>query len=79
MASEKITLVVRRPVDSGAISSLEYLERSHTLEVEFKDGQVWRYSPIEASVVGEMLEAPSIGEYFNHHIRDAARLRVRVT
>jgi len=46
--------------------------------VEFKDGQVWRYSPVDPDEYAELVAADSIGEYFNHRIRDKARLRVRV-
>jgi len=70
--------VTRQAVRSDAISSLEYFPRGSTLEVEFKDGQVWRYSPVGPDEYAGLLVADSVGEYFNRRIRDKARIRVRV-
>jgi hypothetical protein len=68
----------RQRVSSGAISSVGYSEESAALDVEFKDGQVWRYSPVDRATYLQLLESKSVGEYFNRQIRDSARLRVRI-
>ena len=69
----------RQRVNSGAIASLGYIDAISALEVEFKDGQIWRYSPFSPAQFREMLTAPSVGEYYNRNVRDAARLRVRIS
>ena len=71
-------MVFRQLVNSGAVASPGYVPPIASLEVEFKDGQVWRYSPFSPAQFHEMLIAPSIGEYFNRNVREVARFRVRV-
>jgi hypothetical protein len=39
-----------------------------TLEIEFRTGEVWQYSPIPEDKYLEML-ADSIGKYFQAHIK----------
>lgn len=68
----------RQRVLSGAISSVGYSEATAALEVEFKDGQIWRYSPVDRDMFQRMLDSKSVGKYFNREIRDSARLRVRI-
>ena len=39
------------------------------LEVEFHSGEIYRYFDVPAGLVLELLEARSIGRFFNAHIR----------
>lgn len=62
----------RRRVDSSVLSSVGYDDHG-TLEVEFVSGNVYRYLLVPRRVHDEMLAAPSIGSYFNAHVRDVFR------
>ncbi|MGC4091171.1 MAG: KTSC domain-containing protein [Polyangiaceae bacterium] len=46
-----------------------YDARAHELEVEFQGGRVYRYAHVPIAAYRLMLQAPSIGEYFNSVIR----------
>lgn len=60
----------RRPVDSSAVSSIGYDERSSVLEVEFEGGAVYDYFDVPAKVYKDLLEASSIGRFVSLQIRD---------
>ena len=61
--------VRRRPVTSSAVSSVGYDAVSSQLEVEFVDGDVYRYSLVPRWRVEELLAADSIGSYVNREIK----------
>ncbi|QMU98282.1 KTSC domain-containing protein [Microbacterium esteraromaticum] len=60
----------RRAVTSSAIASVGYEESTAELEIEFVSGEVYRYFAVPRSVHTDLLSAPSIGRYFQRHIRD---------
>jgi hypothetical protein len=73
----------REDVDSSAIASvgfsLSYLIETElplvdlpgTLEIEFVDGSIYTYEDVPTSVYKELMDAPSLGAYFNAEIRDS--------
>ena len=61
--------VRRRPVPSSAVASVGYDAVSSQLEVEFVDGDVYRYSLVPRWRVEELLAADSIGSYVNREIK----------
>lgn len=60
----------RIPVRSSVIASVGYEPESALLEVEFRNGDVYRYFAVPPSVHHALLEADSPGTYFNKHISD---------
>jgi KTSC domain len=63
--------VDRRPVVSTLIRSVGYDLDNSILEVEFvESGRVYTYYDVPLSVFSELLDAESIGSYFNESIRD---------
>jgi hypothetical protein len=65
--------VDRVRVTSSCIASVGYDDTSYVLEVEFKEGHVYRYFDVPEPVVREFLGSPSLGRYLNAAIRDAYR------
>jgi len=59
----------RTPVTSQQIKSIGYDPTTATLEVEFTNGAVYQYSAVPAHIHQELMEAESIGKYFNQHIK----------
>jgi hypothetical protein len=57
----------REPVSSSAIQSVGY--RDGTLEIEFVSGNVYQYFDVPKRVYEELMDAPSIGSFFNERIR----------
>jgi hypothetical protein len=60
----------RRPVDSSVLLSVGYDPERQILEVELATRRVYRYYPVPELVHRRLLQAPSVGQYFNAEIRD---------
>jgi KTSC domain len=60
--------VKRLEVASRAIRSVGY--QAGTLEIEFVDGDVYRYFLVPRHVFIELMQAESKGTFFNERIRD---------
>jgi lysyl-tRNA synthetase, class II len=55
---------------SNVIRSFDYEESTQTLRVEFYNGSVYKYRDVPKKVYQELESAPSVGQYFNAHIRE---------
>lgn len=62
----------RTPVTSSLLSSIAYSEQA-VLEIEFRNGALYRYFAVPHSVVAELLAADSKGSWFNRHVRNRFR------
>jgi hypothetical protein len=62
--------VRRVPVQSRAIASVGYDPATNVLELEFSDGDVYRYYAVPRRVHQELLAAESMGRYFQSQIRE---------
>ena len=56
-------------VGSTTLSRVAFDEHAQILWLEFRNGAVYRYSYVPATVHRQLIEAPSKGTYFNHNIR----------
>lgn len=57
--------------DSSSLASVTYSLPQRTLDIEFRNGEVYRYFDVPAVTYDEMLAAPSKGRYFHQSIRAA--------
>ncbi|HEY9673784.1 MAG TPA: lysine--tRNA ligase [Waterburya sp.] len=55
---------------SQVIRSFDYDAAAQILRVEFNTGSVYKYHDVPESVYKELATAPSVGQYFNTHIRE---------
>jgi len=55
----------RTPVQSRSLRALGYDPEQRVLEVEFRSGALYRYEQVPPAVVQALLEADSLGRYFN--------------
>jgi lysyl-tRNA synthetase class 2 len=55
---------------SAVLKSFDYDKETKTLRVEFNNGSVYKYHDVPDSVYQELKIAPSVGQYFNTHIRE---------
>ncbi|BAP77396.1 imidazoleglycerol-phosphate synthase [Pseudomonas sp. MT-1] len=55
----------RVAVNSSSLRALGYDPDEQALEVEFHNGSLYRYEQVPADVVQALLEADSLGRYFN--------------
>ena len=65
--------IVRHPVESSSIAAIGYLEPAAILEVEFRNGSVYRYFEVPPSAYRALGDADSIGRHFNREIRPRFR------
>jgi KTSC domain len=61
--------MMRYKVNSSEFSSVGYDLSSSTLETEYQSGEVYQYFDVPKRLVLDMLEAESMGRFFNAHIR----------
>ena len=66
----------RQIVSSSLVESLGYDPEKEVLEVELENGRVYRYRDVPQSTYNELIEADSIGRYFNQYIRDLSHTRI---
>ena len=59
----------RDPVDSSSLSSMGYDAHRHLLEVEFRNGGVYRYLEVPEDEWQSLQSAESKGSYLNTHIK----------
>lgn len=58
----------RTPVESSTLRSVGYEEQKELLEVEFLNGDVYRYEGVGVGTHQELMGAESIGRYFHKHV-----------
>ena len=63
----------RKSVDSSVIAAIGYDESSAILEVAFHTGRTYHYFRVPPSEHQNLLNAKSIGGYFNRKIRPRYR------
>jgi len=59
----------RDPVDSSNIEEIGYDLNTQTLEVQFKDGNVYQYFDVPQSVYEGLMSASSKGQFLNKEIK----------
>jgi len=62
--------MLREVVESSSLRSIGYDRKTHTLEVEFSSGGIYRYEDVPAEVWLELRQSPSKGKFFQSRIRD---------
>ncbi len=59
----------RKQVSPESLKSVSYQPDGGVLEVEFKNGRIYRYLRVPRQVYHGLLKAPSHGAYFNERIK----------
>ena len=59
----------RTPVDSSSVASVGYDPVTSVLEIEFRNGKVYRYQQVPRAAHRLLMQAPSIGKYVNEVIK----------
>lgn len=59
----------RQSVESSNLRSVGYDEFLLVLETEFNSGAVYRYYGVPAEVHDELINAESVGKYFNANVK----------
>jgi hypothetical protein len=64
-----IKLCEMDPVDSSNLRLVGHLEQAEVLDIEFRDGGLYRYYGFPTSLHEEFLKAPSRGKFFHQRIK----------
>src|SRR3954463_13067367 len=64
-----ISRMPRSPVESTALAAVGYSKRLHALEIEFRDGLIYRYEEVAPSTYRGLLAAESKARFYNQQIR----------
>jgi hypothetical protein len=64
-----VSRIPRKPVDSSAIAAIGYSKRLHTLEIEFRNGAIYRYLDVPIATYNDLLTADSKARFYDHNIR----------
>jgi hypothetical protein len=64
-----ISRIKRTQVESTALAAIGYSKRLRALEIEFRNGAVYRYLEVDPSVYRELMSASSKARYYDEHIR----------
>lgn len=73
-----VSRVRRIPVESTALAAVGYSKRLRALEIEFRNGAIYRYLEVEPAVYDALIKAPSKARFYDENIRHKYRsLHVR--
>ena len=61
--------MTRKPVQSSNIISIGH-DGKNTLEIEFKRGGIYQYSPVSTEGYVQLQQAESVGKYFHENIKN---------
>jgi hypothetical protein len=64
-----ISHIQREPIASRAITAVGYSKCLHALEIEFRNGAIYRYLNVPPSVHGALIAAPSKARFYDENIR----------
>jgi len=73
-----ISHIKRDAVQSTALASVGYSTRLHVLEIEFRNGAIYRYLNVGPAIYHDLMIAPSKARFYDENIRRKYRsLHVR--
>lgn len=73
-----VSRIKREPVQSTALAAVGYSKRLHALEIEFRNGAIYRYLNVDPAIYHELMMAPSKARYYDEKVRRKYRsLHVR--
>jgi KTSC domain-containing protein len=73
-----VSRIKRVPVESTALASVGYSKRLRALEIEFRNGAIYRYLEVEPEVYEALMNARSKTGFYDQNIRRKYRsLHVR--
>jgi len=73
-----VSHVKRLPVESTALATVGYSQRLHVLEIEFRNGAIYRYLDVAPDLYEALINAHSKARFYDQNIRHKYRsLHVR--
>jgi hypothetical protein len=64
-----VSHIKRDAVQSTALASVGYSKRLRALEIEFRNGAIYRYLNVNSAIYHDLMIAPSKARYYDENIR----------
>jgi hypothetical protein len=64
-----VSRIPRERVASSAIASIGYSKRLHALEIEFRNGAIYRYADVPLAVHQDLMAAESKARFYDRRVR----------
>ena len=64
-----VSHIKREAVQSTALASVGYSKRLHALEIEFRNGAIYRYLNVAPAMYHKLMLAPSKARFYDENIR----------
>lgn len=68
-----VSHIKRRPVESSAIAAVGYSKQRRALEIEFRNGAIYRYLDVPPEVHEALIDARSKARFYDQNIRHKYR------
>ena len=68
-SAEIVSHIKRHAVQSTALASVGYSRRLHALDIEFRNGAIYRYLNVDPAIYHELMIAPSKARFYDEKIR----------
>jgi hypothetical protein len=68
-----VSRIKRVPVESSALAAVGYSKKLRALEIEFRNGSVYRYLEVPLDVYEALLKAHSKARFYDENIRHKYR------
>ena len=68
-----VSHIKRVPVESTALATVGYSKRLRVLEIEFRNGAIYRYLDIEPDLFDALMNAHSKARFYDQNIRHKYR------
>ena len=68
-SAEIISHIKRDAVQSTALAAVGYSRRLRALEIEFRNGAIYRYLNVDPAIYHELMIAPSKARFYDEKIR----------
>ncbi|HEX8898252.1 MAG TPA: KTSC domain-containing protein [Chthoniobacterales bacterium] len=73
-----VSRIKRLPIQSTALATVGYSKRLHALEIEFRNGAIYRYLDVPPNVYAALIDSRSKARFYDDNIRHKYRsLHVR--
>jgi lysyl-tRNA synthetase class 2 len=67
--SSIVSRIERVPIESKALAAVGYSKRLRALDIEFRDGSIYRYLEVSPQVHTALMNAPSKARFYHENIR----------
>jgi KTSC domain len=64
-----VSRIKRVPIESTALATVGYSKRLRVLEIEFRNGAIYRYLEVAPEVYDSLLQAHSKARFYDENIR----------